>query len=149
MLLTVISAVPFNVTCEPPLATIPLIPFPETFTFPLIVNELIVLLLLTANTPIDLFPDTSIDGVPVAPTVPVDPFKYTPILFVSPVPVIFIPPVFSILALFTAAIPIPFDIVLFVVVVIVPIFLSLAPFANIPIANLLSNEIVPLFITVA
>ena len=105
--------------------------------------------MLTVNTPIELFPDTSIDGVPVAPTGPVEPFRYTPMLFVSPVPVNFIIPVFSILALFTPTTPIPFDIVLFAVVVIVPVLVSLAPFANIPIAKLPSSEIVPLFITVA
>ena len=105
--------------------------------------------MLTVNTPIELFPDTSIDGVPVAPTVPVELFRYTPMLFVSPVPVNFIFPVFSILALFTPATPIPFDIVLFAVVVIVPVLVSLALFANIPIAKLPSSEIVPLFITVA
>ena len=105
--------------------------FPETVTFPFIVNELPA---PVTKAPVELSPETSIEGgvAPAGvPTVPVEPFISIPILFVFPVPTTFIVPLFSTVAPFIPTIPIPF---FTLVLLIVLVFTNLEPLANIPIA---------------
>ena len=116
-----------------PLATIPVTLFPDTVTFPFIVNELPV---PVTRIPVELSPETSTEGAGspagIVPTVPVEPeFKNTPILLVFPVPTTLILPLFSTTALFIPTIPTPF---LISVLLIFLVFTNLDPLANIPIA---------------
>ena len=112
-------------------ATIPATLFPETFTFPFICKELSP----DTKTPVELSPDTStnsvtpVEGAP--PTVPVDSsFNKIPILLVSPVPKSLIDPLFLITEWSIPTIPVPF---LISVLLIVPVLVIFAFFANIPI----------------
>ena len=116
-----------------PSATIPVILFPDTFTFPFKVNELPA---PVTRTPVELSPETSTDGAlapgAIVPTVPVEPeFISTPILLVFPVPTTLTVPLFSTVAPFIPTIPIPF---FTFVLLIVLVFTNLEPLANIPIA---------------